>query len=93
MNLNNCLSLARLRLELGRVTAPFTGPHRSHSTARFRSQFAELVSASVCFASTRRIRGKLVIDQWSIWSERADKHRLLDGPVLASRERYLSRSC
>jgi hypothetical protein len=93
MNLNNRRGLARLRPELWRVTTPFTRPHRSYSTASFRNQFAELVSASVCFTSIGRIGGQLVIDQWGIWRERANKHRLLNGPVLACRQRYLSGSC
>jgi hypothetical protein len=93
MNLNNCRRLARLSLELWRVTAPFTSPHRSHSTARFHNQFAELVSAGVCFTSIGRIGGQLVIDQWDIWGERANKHRLFDCPVLACRQPYLSGSC
>jgi len=93
INLNNRRRLARLRPELWRVTAPFARPHRSHSTARFRNQFTELVSAGVCSTSIGRIGGQLVIDQWGIWRERANKHRLLDSPVLACRQRYLSGSC
>ena len=72
---------------------PIYRPHRSYSTIRFRNQFAKLVSTSVCSTSIGGIGGQLVIDQGSIWRERANKHRLLDGPVLACSQRYLSGSC